>query len=610
MRHLIFAFLFLAGSAAADERVEALLAEGKYEEATDLLGSALRAAVEAGDRDAQVETKFATARAYEVWADADAERRDEHLKAALLWYERLWSEKPRRRDAEAASRNNAAQIYARFGAHALAAKHFEEAVAVESELRPFYLANYAEFLVASGNAQQAISLYEQALAKTPDDVVTEGKLLRLYPGPRVVEHLWKLVGESALSRAQAHALEQLSREFDGSVKRDLLAVVVATLAQQHVRREEFAKSEVNTRLGAVADDAALRDGIRELRRLYEGKSFEPKAYSWWREETQQRKFPIIEPRHAFSAVASELGEQAAAHEQAERYLTLAIDVTRGRDPEPFIALADLYARKGEVAKLKQLDSRYHPQLLEMKGYALRTGDWRSVHRMHVALGTIYARLGEGGDAGNARSAIFYLERAKESARELSAATNTSFVLDPRSVDLLAKSYAKTEPASGKDLKVRFDAVKQYLETGRTTSAEQVLVPAKVDPRVMQGPHKTQYEMLQRDLQRQHSGVMIERVPRDGRSMRLDEVQRLAVRRAVRLHPPASLQLDSFTVGNLEKLLSDYYSVQGSLREDMAMKLSGFGITKVNEPVGNRGSVVLKHEGKSVTVPFELVQPYP
>lgn len=608
MRHLIFAFLFLAASAAGDERAEALLAEGKYEEATAALASALRAASEAGDRDAQVETKFATARAYEAWAAADAERRNEHLKAALRWYARLWSEEPRRRDAEAASRNNAAQILARLGENDRAAEHFRAAIAIEDALRPFYLANYAEFLASTGQPQRAITLYEQAVAKAPDDVVTEARLLRLYPGPRLVEHLWKLVGEGALSRAQALALEHLSRDLDAGAKRDLLAVVAATLAQQRVRREDFAKSEVNARLRAVADDEALRDGVRELRRLYGGESLDPQQYSWWREAAQQRKFPAIEPPLAFSAVASELGEQAAAPEQAERYFTLAIAVTGGRDPEPFIALADLYYRNGQGAKLKQLDDRYHPQLLAMKGHALRTGDWRSVHRLHVALGTIYARLGAKGDAGNARAAVFYLEKAKESARELGAATKTDFVLDPRSVDLLAQSYAKAEPESGKDLEVRLSAAKEYVQTGRTTSARRVLEPAGADPRVMRGQEQMRYEMLQRDLQRLDSGRTIERVPSAGGTRRLTTDERFAVARAVKLRPSASLQLDARTVRNLERLLTDYYAAQGALREDMATKLSGFGITKVNEPVGNRGSVVLKHGGRSVTVSFELVQP--
>lgn len=687
MRPVILASLLFAVSASADSRVDeltrtanALLARGSHQEAVDALTSALRLAADAGDRDAQVESKFAVARVYEEWAAADAVQGSEHLQSALNWYRRLWSEEPKRRDAAAAAHNNSAQILARLGENEAADGQFQAAIAIGDELRPFYLANYAGFLASRGNREGAISRYEEALAKTPDDVVTEAKLLRLYPGARVVDSLWQLAGRGALVRAQELALEHLGRDLDANVKRDLLAVVAATLAQQHVTPADFAESTVNARLTRLAEEGSLRDGIRELRRLYEGSSLDPQTYSWWRESAQQRKLPVMEPPLAFSALATELGGQIAAtlREQAERYFTLAIDVTRGHDPEPFIALADLYYRHGEAAKLAQFDRRYHTQILEMKGAALRTGDWRSVYRFQIALGTIYARLGAEGDASQARAAIFYFENAQNSARELSEATKTSVVLDARSVDLLAQSYARAEPGSGKDVRLRLDSAEEYRKTGRTTSARRVLEPAIANPGLLRGEEKLRLEKLQLDLQvppvsgtptielqklrllvpddvkldpsttatieeilgmylaprvpeerteaerklKQYgitdirpdkplAGSLLYRHNAKPVTMKFAQMESgtsvapPAAAKAVRLHLPAGVTLDGGTVKRLEKLLADYYAAEGTLRSDMASKLDGFGIAKINEPAGDRGSVVLLYGGRTLTIPFEL-----
>lgn len=162
----------------------------------------------------------------------------------------------------------------------------------------------------------------------------------------------------------------------------------------------------------------------------------------------QRTLPAMEPPLAFSALACELGQQIrkTSPAKAEQYFTLAIEVSNAHDPEPFISLSELYYSAGRKEDLQKFSDQYRDKMMEMKGAGYRSGDWRSVYRYHVALGTIYARLGWDGDESDPRSAIYHFEHA----RDVASMPDSGVVLDPRSVDLLATSYAKTRPDSGKD----------------------------------------------------------------------------------------------------------------------------------------------------------------
>lgn len=173
------------------------------------MAAALEIAGTLPDASARIETTFAPARAYEQWAAADPEQREEHYKSSLEMHSRLWLGGPRRADAVTAARNNCAQIYATLGDDARAAELFKSAAASDDPMRSFYLANFAEFLASRGQRDEAITNYEKALALKPDDVVTEARLLDLYRDARVATRLWALVGRNELDRARSLALDRL-----------------------------------------------------------------------------------------------------------------------------------------------------------------------------------------------------------------------------------------------------------------------------------------------------------------------------------------------------------------------------------------------------------------
>jgi len=557
------------------ERAKTSIAAGNFEEATAALASALEIAVTLPDPNERIQTAFALARAHERWAAADPERKQAHYKNALEMYEKVWRDREWRRGAHAAAWNNCAQIYAALGDDERAADFFERAVAAENDMASFYRANFGTFLASRGNTSAAIQMYRSALERTPDDTVTEAKLLALYRDKRVAEYLWNLVGRNELDRARNLAVANLERDLEEGVQRDLLAILAVALARQHVSPDEFAP--VIARLRPLVERAAIAKGVRELRQLYGGAAFDAASYSWWRSAGPERSLPAVDSPLAFSTLACELGQQArkTSPEKAERYFRLALDVSGGLDPEPFILLPELLYSSGRKEDLKVFSDAYREQMMAMKGAAYRRGDWRSVYRYHVALGTIYARLGWDGDVNDPRSAIYHLERART--------VLPSIVIDPRSVDLLAKSYARADPESGKDLQVRIEVAEEYARAGRTASAKRVLEPAVNDPRAAQDVNKVRIDKLR----------AVDVAP-----------ERVRPRRAtVRLL--TDLRDTDINARGLEMVLSDYYSAPENMRSDVASKLEGFGIVERVDPVEGKGSVVVRQGGKTVTIAFEL-----
>ena len=277
-------------------------------------------------------------------------------------------------------------------------------------------------------------------------------------------------------------------------------------------------------------------------------------------------------------------------------------MTADGDPDPYVALADLYFNTGRTDQLRAFFDEHRPKLMEMKGAALRSGDWHAVYRFHVALGTIYGKLGA--DREDSSWAVFHLEHARDAARELSAATTTPVLLDPRSVDILAKSYETVEPQSGKALAVRLEAAESYVRTGRTASAKRVLDPAVDDPRVNQGDEKQRFDKLRtlvplESPKTQIGGDEVKPVKPD-----LSDFVLKPKRVDVSLKT-SGLKLQRGAGVNLQKLLADYYNASAEMRPDLESKMKGFGVKTLNQPVDGKGSVELEDGRRTVTIEFEV-----
>src|SRR5207248_4350249 len=140
-----------------------------------------------------------------------------------------------------------------------------------------------------------------------------------------------------------------------------------------------------------------------------------------------------------------------------------------------------YAQK-RIADLDALTREYEAALFAAKGAAIAARDYATEYRFHVALGTIYAYLGQWGSEQEPASAIFQLTQARRAAADhnRSVAWAPKIPADPKTIELLAAGYAKTRLAQ-RGVALRIEAAEAFLEEGRKTAAMQLLKPLQKDP---------------------------------------------------------------------------------------------------------------------------------
>ena len=539
---------------------------------------------------------FALARTYEEWAEADPSQAPELLQEALHEYRSIIETEPSPRiPATAAAYNNAAQVCVKLNRPGDAQKSFEQAIRSSDRLSSFYLANYATFLTSIGKTDYAIPLFERAIAMKPDDVVTQAKLLQIYPGACVTGELWRLVERDELERAANLAFENIGRPFDSTVKRDLLGIVAVSLAGTHMPAAAFPSSFAAKRLDELREDPAIGQGARQLIRLFEGKDLGQDAFSWWKESPESTRPSIASPE-AFSMLARELGSQVRQTEpdRAERYFTLAIDVSDGRDPDAFVQLADHYFARKQLGKLEQFTERYRDQMLFLKGRAYRDANYESVYRYHVALGTLYAYTEWNVPPDDPRSPIYHFEHARDAAREVNAATGAKVILDPRSVELLAASYREIEPSTKKDLELRLDIAEEYVAADRTASAEDVLLPVAEDKRVTEGTDKIRFDRLR-------AQVPLAKNPNPDRSRY--RVPSTAAS-SIELVPGPERPLEKKLEDRLKDLIEKKLRLPPERQWVIDEQLKDIGVTKVEKHQAGKGVIEMTLEGERVRLAYE------
>jgi tetratricopeptide (TPR) repeat protein len=356
-----------------------------------------------------------------------------------------------------------------------------------------YYRSYGAALEASGNSAKALEVYKKAIALTPNDRNLEKALLRLSSGPEVLARLWGYVNDDDVARAQSLAVEQLARGRDAGTKRSLLNIVAATLAKQHVSPDDFDAMPLTCELGQLGkDDASLRPALRELHRLYDGSVPDASSFGWWSADVSDPAPNRPSSATAFSLVARELaGQQRRAGDakEAERYLKLAFDVTRARNPEAYLDLVDFYAKANRKDDARKLVVEHSDDLFSAKSGVLARNDPNEIYRYHAALGSLYAQVGTLGNSGDSRTAIYQLEHAQRSAADANR------MVDPEIVNLLATSYKTVDPSTTKDVELRLTAGKAYADAKQTSSAQYVIQPLVKNQQALDPAAKIQFDAL-------------------------------------------------------------------------------------------------------------------
>jgi Tfp pilus assembly protein PilF len=459
-----FAVLALAATAAAaqpqpvDAAIRAVRKQIEAGRAEDALAALQAADLSAASKRDRARISFYTARALEELGDEGK---------AVAAYRRAIDTEP----TYGAAMNNLAQLLFRRGDSAETVALLKRAIALDDPHRLLYLDNYAAAAERTGDLAGARGAYAQLAAAQPDNVAAQVNAIRTLDDPkRMAELLAKLAKLGEIRAAQSLAFDLLGKPYDERAKRAFLGIVAGTLAAQHIDPGKFDSTPAAARLAALHDDPHVRDGAAEIAQLYRGK-IDPPQLRWWRAETADEQF---------AALIRDVGasrDAANDKQQAERTFKLALDYAHGADPDAFVALADLYFSQQRIPELDALTREYEPTLFAAKGAAIAARDYAAEYRFHVALGTIYAYLQRWGSEDEPASAIYQLTQARRAAADYNAGVKwgPKIPSDPKTLELLAGAYAKTQQAD-RAAALRIDSAEAFLGEGRKTAALQLLKP--------------------------------------------------------------------------------------------------------------------------------------
>jgi tetratricopeptide (TPR) repeat protein len=390
------------------------------------------------------------------------------LQGAARAYEKALSLDPNR----GATLNNLAQVYAGLGRDADAEGLFERAVVLKETLRPFFHRNFGDFLILRGDWQRAAESYRATLEENPGDRQAHASLVEILSQHRpaaLPEYLSFLIGKGQILQAEEEGLNRLEMG-PGVQATEYLTIVVASLAEQSYRPEEFSSSRAAQVLKSLSDQAEIGEGAREVLRLHEGKDFRPESYRWWAER------PI--PRREFRHLIRSLGEaqrKANRYDLARSYLRLSVFLTQAEpDLAAFRMLVNLPTAGEDIAAIDAM-AETNETLLPGSPAALA-----DVILYRHDLGLFYGFLrhwkGEGPSSG-----IYQLSRAIRmgGVGQLDGPPDTP-VFDARLYTRLAAGYTDTgkpersrqtlldlvEAYRSHDMRAEADALQAMLTSGR------------------------------------------------------------------------------------------------------------------------------------------------
>lgn len=494
-----------------DLRGQEALRVGEYRKAGELFEQAYTSARVLGDEDAATKALFRLAVTSQLQAEVRFRSGDEPtkdpaiLKRSLSFYDKVLTRNPE----SASTLQNMAQIYFDLGEPAKARKHFEASVNKATKTRPFYLRQYADFLLESGDASAAAEQYQRLVLLAPGDPEPHRLLVKRYLAEGkdgldpLLDYLWKLLEAGEAIKAQdaaLTALEQPAASCPDGDRESLLAVVAAGLARRSRSPKEITGSRLAERLKELTGDEVVGGGAKELLDVYQSPEDSSGRFNWWSTRGHAHRDPErgIWPRDAFQSAMRRLGrwwEQRESFALAEAWYTRAAWLSPDEpDPAAYRDLVHLYAARDDIPRLKELSREVERRLPRERYGECRREQLEKIYRYHKVLGQVWGhwatqeRQDWGADDVPA-SAIFQLNRAIEVGKLLderhggSAAggrePDHSIHLDSGLIDLLSRGLVKTG-SKERSLAVRIEAAERFMAAGERETVREILAPIRPD----------------------------------------------------------------------------------------------------------------------------------
>jgi hypothetical protein len=409
--------------------------------------------------------------------------------------------------------SNLALLEASVGADAAARSMFEAAVRAKDDRRATYALNYARYLLDRDPAAARTYAW-MAVKASPENKTAHDLLLDTYKaGPRsdLVAFLASELDAGRTTSVLATTLDTLAAPgATGGAGDQLITLAAAAIAADRVLLSAGPGEAAMGKLAKLAQDSDVRAGAAQLRLALTDPPGSLSALGWWIDpaKTQLRSFPTR--KSVMRGLLRGLGEQRAKSNPraSEQWLRLAIDAgDQGPDPEAFVRLVETYVNSGQRGRINELMGRYENQLFNEKGGAYMREDWPLIYRMHLALGTTYAYLGQWeNNARPTQSASFQLENAKKAAErgnEMLKRQNLppNLALPPPAAKQLADFYV-SKGDSRKAVTLQLDVAKQLRDTARPNESKQVLTainPSQL--KGMGGETEAGFKTLQVDVDR-------------------------------------------------------------------------------------------------------------
>lgn len=484
--------------AQTNAELEALAAQGREALAEQRFSQALqqfRAGRERASANESWQGRFLFYEALTLQQQAQSVRNQAEL---LRQSERLYRAYLDANPESAAGFNNLAKVQELLGNDAQAEKNYGRAVSLGDKRRAFYLQNLAEFAAKSGDERKAQKITESLALANPLDDSLHRQVIQQYieydDEAALLLYLWQSLELGLPDRAVRSSLDMLVGRRDWleqHTKESLLTLVCVGLSRS--ARPWRPDPGLMSRIDRLSGDDQIGDGAAELLRLYEdteGIESRPVDFAWWRvrgsidSDAEIGVWPVDGIRTYIRAMGNAY-KQEGDSEAAIRYFRLAIDLhPREPDPAAFRELLDVYIHDDNIREVQSLATEYQRHLFERKSVAYRTSNFKKIFEFHRTLGELYSFLGQWGDDGNIRSAVFQLNNARTISQRIEAENNgqldSRYQFTPAMTDALAKAYANSGNLR-RSYETRVEQAEYYKDRDRLDDARLVLDPIKNTP---------------------------------------------------------------------------------------------------------------------------------